>query len=154
MVNNDLLVRLDQKIGRLDPRETIISGGIALELLVKIEQRLMVQFPRSYKYFLQAYGNIEYVGSTVFGAVEGVEINYQPVVMFTEELRQDCNLPIGYIPMYEWDADIYMLDTSRTHVSECPVVLGAVDSHDKSSVIIRDYAPNFTQFLELILFEP
>ncbi|SFT02315.1 SMI1/KNR4 family protein [Marininema halotolerans] len=82
---------------------------------------LEVNFPDSYKWYIQNYGH---------GGVEGVEILgiahiAMPVVEETVHYRQH-GLPPQYVVVEDCGEYVYCLDTSRMENGECPIINWAI----------------------------
>ncbi|SFS41416.1 SMI1/KNR4 family protein [Marininema halotolerans] len=89
--------------------------------LKEAEALLEVNFPDSYKWYIQNYGH---------GGLEGVEILgiaqiAMPVVETTIDYRQ-YGLPQQYIVIEDCGEYVYCLDTSRMENEECPIINWAI----------------------------
>jgi antitoxin YobK len=106
------------------PELASYPGGVPFEEVWVAENRLEVQFPDSYKEFLQKYGALSFAGEPVYGL--GVPDDDLPNVVFaTQTLRASDDFFPGDLVVIQdmGEGDVLCLATSRMNDdNECPVV--------------------------------
>ncbi|MGN9865472.1 SMI1/KNR4 family protein [Bacillus swezeyi] len=113
------------------------TGGINKEIISELEDKLQLNFPKSYKWFLQNYGSGGMYGIEILGFVNGKAT----VVEHTEDYRRHFNLPRGIAVIEYIDEFSYCLDTNKMIDGECPVILWANEAGYGRTV-----AENFLNF--------
>ncbi|MFE5320345.1 SMI1/KNR4 family protein [Paenibacillus sp. NPDC056579] len=115
------------------------TGGISDNDIEKIECKLNVEFPRSYKWFLGNYGSGGMFGVDILGCGKS---NNPSVVINTERLRNNLGLPHEYIVIENCDEFYYCLDTNNLLDGECPII-----SWDRVAGFGGKRAESFHEFL-------
>jgi hypothetical protein len=100
-----------------------LDGGVDGAEIAQCEQRLGVQLPNSYRWFLREFGTgcfPDYIYGIHHGSLPGLKVEHH-----TQAERHQCEPPIPQhlIPFSPdgW-GNHYCLDTSRLSEGECPVV--------------------------------
>ncbi|PCD06308.1 hypothetical protein CMV16_19225 [Peribacillus simplex] len=98
-----------------------LTGGVSVQQIGDIENKLNVTLPDSYKWFLGQYGEGILLGIEIYGA-GAKKTNIPSCVQFTEKSREDDNLPKEYVMIEELGELAYCIDTSIFLNNECPIV--------------------------------
>ncbi|WP_039837811.1 SMI1/KNR4 family protein [Paenibacillus sonchi] len=117
--------------------ESDFTSGITAEEVIRIESALNVEFPQSYKWFLENYGSGGLFGVDILGYGK----SSPSVVSKTEKLR-NLGMPYGYIVIEDCEEFFYCLDTTDISKGECSVI-----SWDRISGFNGKRADNFYEFL-------
>lgn len=98
-----------------------LAGGVSVEQIRDIENKLHVKLPESYKWFLEQYGEGILLGIEVYGAgAKGTTI--PSCLTFTEKSRDEDNLPKEYVVIEELGELAYCIDTSLSQDQESNIV--------------------------------
>ncbi|WCN36407.1 SMI1/KNR4 family protein [Aneurinibacillus uraniidurans] len=124
--------------------DTDFTGGIPDEDTEKIESKLKVEFPQSYRWFLKNYGSGGLFGVDILGCGKS---SIPSVVSNTERLR-NLGLSPEYIVIENCEEFFYCLDTGDLLNGECPVI-----SWDRVAGFSGKRADNFYDFLSSRLSE-
>ncbi|MGZ0050647.1 SMI1/KNR4 family protein [Brevibacillus gelatini] len=118
--------------------DTDFTGGVADEVIEKVEGELKVKFPQSYKWFLKNYGSGGIFGVDILGCGKS---SIPSVVSNTQRLR-NLGLPLEYIVIENCEEFFYCLDTRNSLDGECPII-----SWDRVAGYSGKRADNFFDFL-------
>lgn len=118
--------------------------GVSPEWILKAEERLGIQFPDSYKYWLQYFGGGEINGEEVFSIYE---IEFDEVVggdvVYRNEIERKRNSTQKHeLIIQENDqSSIYYFDLSKMNNGEAPVFV-------RFGEVTEMYANDFLEFLK------
>ena len=135
-------------------------GPISTQTIISAEQALKVQFPHTYKVFLQEYGCGGLRKLDIYGLVKDENFNAQilpfggsPNVVWTTLIdHRDFGHPLHLPIIYNvGEGTKYCLNTTQmSRDKECPVIawpIGGVDPAERLEVIAPDFG---TWFLEMV----
>ncbi|NTU28075.1 SMI1/KNR4 family protein [Bacillus tequilensis] len=115
------------------------TGGISIDKINAIEEKLNVKLPNSYKWFLEKYGSGGVYRVNILGHGKATA----RVVTVTEDYRKYYDLIDGIVVIEYIDEFSYCLDTNRMDDDgECPAILW-----DNQEGYGRTVARNFLEFL-------
>jgi SMI1 / KNR4 family (SUKH-1) len=101
-----------------------LSGPKSEELIAKVEEKLGVTFPPTYRRFLREYGGGPFAGCTFYGVFDDDfdAPGAFDVVSETLDLRRESRFPENIVPVYDFgDGDLACLELSADR-SEAPVI--------------------------------
>ncbi|AIQ11226.1 SMI1/KNR4 family protein [Paenibacillus durus] len=124
--------------------DTDFTGGIPDADIEKIERELKVEFPQSYKWFLNNYGSGGLFGVDILGYGKS---SIPSVVSNTERLR-NLGLPPEYIVIENCEEFFYCIDAGTLLDGDCPII-----SWDRVAGFSGKRADNFYDFLSNRLSE-
>ncbi|WP_414444864.1 SMI1/KNR4 family protein [Burkholderia sp. 22PA0106] len=103
----------------------VISGPVLQEKIHSAELMLGVDFPNSYKMYLEKYGAIDVDARSFAGLTSNNAGDDGNVVAFTKYAREEYQLPVQYIALDFQDGDAFLcIDTQKKGTDgEFPVVL-------------------------------
>ena len=132
-----------------EPFSNCFLGGVSEEIICKVESRLEVLFPESYKLFLKKFGSGG-IGGMMFWGIEDKKesIERYTVVAITEEYRKK-GLPHNLIVFEENGDYISCLETDKMNTNnECPVVTWSVYDEDGIVFLEEDFSSYFLSRVE------
>lgn len=98
-------------------------GEISPDLIIKAENMLGVNFPESYKYFLENLGCGDIYGQEFYGIIKEDFINsgIPDAIWVTLKMRENSGLPNYFVIVYfDGDGDYYAIDCRNPN--EAPVI--------------------------------
>lgn len=112
-------------LDEIDDRQ--VTGGASEERIEQIERRLGVEFPRSYRVFLEQFGAGDFGHFVVFGIVDDAEgpLADLDAVERTIAAREESNLPATAVIFSERGdtSDVAFQCAERDQFGECPVAI-------------------------------
>ncbi|MDV2686473.1 SMI1/KNR4 family protein [Alkalihalophilus lindianensis] len=94
------------------------TGGVGVEQIDYVEQKLNLKLPNSYKWFLTNYGSGGLFGVDIIGVPKS---NIASVVKETDSYRE-LGMSENLVVIEDIDEYAYCLDTSKMENNECPVI--------------------------------
>lgn len=129
------------------PNKFLFMGKTANSLVELAENELGVQFPTSFKDYLETWGVIEFDSSEFYGIIGADFINSSvpDFVWFNKTIRKSQPIPDYLVIFRNIDGVLYYcLDTSKMDSKgECPVAVWDVPS----AGVEETYDMNFGEFL-------
>lgn len=98
--------------------DAFFVGSANDDQIVEIENKLNIQLPISYKWFLKNYGQGSLCGVFILGIGKDKSL----VCVKETERRRNLGLPNVFLVVENCDKWQYCLDTSKMKDGECPVV--------------------------------
>lgn len=90
------MTRLESSLKLISEKEGFeCYGSVSNEIVKRMEQRLDIVFPNTYREFLKCWGFVEWFGHSIYGYSEDIECR---TVEYTLELR-DENIPDEFSPL-------------------------------------------------------
>ncbi|WP_299516485.1 SMI1/KNR4 family protein [uncultured Rummeliibacillus sp.] len=135
--------RIVEEFIRKFQEEKDFTGGIGEEKIKFIEEKLNVNLPESYKWFLRKFGS----GGIFSIDILGYDLAGASVVETTEEYKKFYGLSDGIVVIVDVDAFAYCLDTNKMKNGECPVISWDVDSGSFDSIEANNFLEFFWEYL-------
>ena len=138
-----------------EDKDIIFSTPKSREIINKAEDILGINFPKSYKSFIEDKG-FGGVGSFLVAGIRvesEKELNTTGIVWATLNARNDLDQPHHLIPIEDiGNGDIYCLDTSQTdEQGECPVVVWPIGGYEQTpvlEVVAKDFGEFFLNMVK------
>lgn len=121
--------------------EADFDGAKDESLLVLAERYLGLNFPMSYRFFLQEFGCGDFAGHEFYGVIKpDFEHSGIPdAVWLTQKERQRSKLPDNFVVIYSFgDGDYAVLDCGTDNVDFNKVLKWSPGSEEQLSEVIND----------------
>lgn len=119
------------------------EGKKSPELISAAEKKLNVQFPPSYRFFLEELGCGDIEGLEFYGVInEDFENSSVPDAIWLTLSQRNAGLPLEYVVVYSGgEGTLFVLDTTQSEAGEHPVYAC------RSNAIQEKVASSFGTFL-------
>ena len=133
---------------RLDIDATDFTGAISADEILKVEKKLKVIFPESYKAFLTEFGAGDIGGEIIFGIVKNTRKNKDINMVKITQMEHEYKMPKYMVVIYYNESDdcLYCLDTSKMKNGECPVV-SVPDNYTDIKTVANSFGEFFYQMV-------